>query len=366
MTTVNRQITLASRPVGFPRISDFNLVYSSLPSAGAGEVLVRMAYLSLDPHIRARMSGNGSGSVSHAVPTAIGEVMPGRAVGFVMESCDPKFQIGDAVEGSLGWQEYALVEGHELRPVDLGIAPVSTALGVLGMPGLSAFFGLLSLCDPKPGETMVVSGAAGTVGMIAGQIAKIKECRVVGVAGPEARSAWLVDELGFDGAFNHRNDSDLHGRLEELCPDGIDVYFDNVGGAVTDAVVGLINDGARICVCEQMSQYNLEKPEIGPRWLGQLIVKRAKVEGFRVADYAGRFAEAWEQLAVWLSQGKLKYREDIAHSIESAPQAFIRMLNGKNQGKQLVHFSNQNPAQTHAENPEHDIANGSKRGDDCQ
>lgn len=338
MTTVNRQITLAARPVGFPRVSDFNLVYSSLPSPGAGEVLVRMAYLSLDPYMRGWMS-NGE-PASHAVHVAIGAVMPGRAVAFVLESGDPEFQTGDAVEGSLGWQEYAVAQAHELRKVDLGLAPVSAALGVLGMPGLSAFFGLLDICEPQPGETVVVSGATGAVGMIAGQIAKIKGCHVVGVASAEARSAWLIDELGFDGAFNLETDSDLHGRLEQLCPDGIDVYFDNVGGVITDAVVGLINDGARICVCEQTSQYNLETPGMGPRWLGQLKVKRSRVEGFRVSSYSGRFEEACEQLALWLKQGKLKYREDVAQGIEAAPQAFIRMLNGMNQGKQLVQISN--------------------------
>lgn len=335
MATVNRRITLASRPVGFPKVSDFHLVYSPLPSPAAGEVLVRSIYLSLDPYMRGRMSE----ADSYAPPVAIGEVMIGGAVAFVLESADPKFRVGDAVEGMLGWQEYAVVQGHELRRIDPSLAPISTALGVLGMPGLTAFFGLLDICDPQRGETVVVSGAAGAVGMLAGQIARIQGCRVVGVAGSEAKVSWLLDELGFDAALKYKTAMGFSAKLEELCPDGIDVYFDNVGGAVTDAVVRRINSRARISVCGQISQYNLEKPEVGPRWLGQLIVKQAKVQGFLVSGYAERFPEGLDQLARWLQQGKLKYREDVAQGIAAAPQAFIGMLQGKNQGKQLVQLS---------------------------
>jgi NADPH:quinone reductase len=335
MATVNRQITLASRPVGFPKVSDFHLVYTPLPSPAAGEVLVRSIYLSLDPYMRGRMSD----AESYARPLAIGEVMTGGAVARVVESMDPGFLPGDTVEGILGWQEYAVVPGRELRKVDPGLAPVSTALGVLGMPGLTAYFGLLDICAPQRGETVVVSGAAGAVGMLVGQIAKIKGCRVVGVAGSDAKIAWLLDELGFDAAFNYRTAADSHARLKELCPAGIDAYFDNVGGVITDAVIRLINAKARISVCGQISQYNLEKPEKGPRWLGQLIVRQAKVQGFLVSAYAGRFPEALERLARWLRQGKLKYREDVAQGLEAAPQAFIGMLQGANQGKQLVRLS---------------------------
>jgi NADPH-dependent curcumin reductase CurA len=335
MATVNRQITLVSRPVGFPKVSDFDLVYSPLPSPAAGEVLVRSIYLSLDPCMRGRMSD----AEPHAWPVAIGEVMPGAAVAFVVESEDPNFRSGDAVEGMLGWQEYAVAQGRELRKIDPGLAPISTALGVLGIPGLTAYFGLLDICDPQRGETVVVSGAAGAVGMLAGQIAKIKGCRAVGTAGSDAKISWLLDELGFDAAFNYRTDLDFHGKLAELCPGGIDVYFDNVGGAITDAVVRRINDRARISVCGQMSQHNLEKPEMGPRWLDRLIVKQAKVQGFLVSGYTERFPEGLARLARWLKQGKLKYREDVAQGLETAPQAFIGMLRGKNQGKQLVRLS---------------------------
>lgn len=280
-----------------------------------------------------------SGAGSYARPVAIGEVMTGGAVGFVVESADPKFRAGDAVEGMLGWQEYSIARGRELRKIEPGLGPISTALGVLGMPGLTAFFGLLDICHPQRGESVVVSGAAGAVGMLVGQIAKIKGCRVVGVAGSDAKISWLLDELGFDAAFNYKTAEDFDGKLEELCPNGIDVYFDNVGGAITDAVLRLINTGARIAVCGQISQYNLEKPEVGPRWLGQLVVKQAKVQGFLVSAYAERFPEGRRQLARWLKQGKLKYREDVAQGIESAPQAFIGMLQGENMGKQLVQLS---------------------------
>lgn len=335
MATVNRQITLASRPVGFPVVSDFDLVYTPLPAPAAGEVLVRSIYLSLDPYMRERMSD----AESYAPPVAIGEVMAGEAVGFVVESVDPSLRAGDVVEGMLGWQEYAVVRGAELRKIDPSLAPISTALGVLGRPGLTAFFGLLDVCDPQRGETVVVSGAAGAVGMVVGQKAKIKGCRVVAVAGTGARISWMLDELGFDAAFNYKAAVDLRGELEELCPDGIDVYFDNEGGAITDAVLRRINSGARICVCGQTSQSNLDRPEMGPRWLNQLIVKQAKVQGFLVSGCAERFPEGLEQLAAWLRQGKLKYWEDVAQGIEAAPQAFIGMLRGETQGKQLVQLS---------------------------
>ncbi len=335
MATVNRQITLAARPVGFPKVSDFHLVYSPVPSPSEGEVLVRSVYLSLDPYMRGRMND----AESYARPVAIGGVMVGGAVASVVESRHAEFLAGDTVEGMLGWQEYAIAQARELRKIDPGLAPISTALGVLGMPGLTAYFGLLDICDPQPGETVVVSGAAGAVGMIAGQIARIKGCRVVGVAGSDAKISWLLDELGFDAAFNYKTVEDPYGTLKELCPAGIDVYFDNVGGAISDAVMRLINAKARISVCGQISQYNLKEPELGPRWLGQLIVKQAKVQGFLVSGYAERFPAGLKQLAMWLKQGKLKYREEVAQGIEAAPQAFIGMLQGRNQGKQLVQLS---------------------------
>ena len=335
VATLNRQITLASRPVGLPRISDFQLAYTTLQSPAASEVLVRSVYLSLDPYMRGRMSEGPSS----APPVGIGEVMPGGAVGFVVESNDSALRAGDAVEGMFGWQEYAIAQGRDARRLDPALAPISTALGVLGMPGLTAYFGLLDICDPQPGETVVVSSASGAVGMIVGQIAKIKGCRVVGLAGADTKVAWLNEELGFEAALNYATSADFHAELAELCPAGIDVYFDNVGGVITDAVIRLINERARVSLCGQISQYNLETPETGPRWLSQLILKQAKVEGFRVSSFAERFPEAREQLATWLRAGRLKYREDVAQGIESAPQAFIGLLEGKNEGKQLVQLA---------------------------
>ncbi|KAB2969260.1 MAG: NADP-dependent oxidoreductase [Thermoanaerobaculia bacterium] len=334
MARVNRQITLAARPVGFPRVSDFNLVYTPVPSPGAGEVLVRSVYLSLDAWLRGRMNEAGS----RARPLDLGEVMAGGVVGLVVESMAPELRAGDVVEGPLGWQEYAVAPGRELRKIDPGLAPISTALGVLGTPGLTAYFGLLEICDPQPGETVVVSGAAGAIGTLAAQIAKLRGCRVVGLAGSNGRASWLLDELGLDAFIHYEAEADLLAGLEAHCPGGIDVYFDNVGGATTDAVLRRINTGARISVCGQISQDNLEEPEVGPRWLEQVVAKQARIQGFLVSAYAERFPEALEQLSTWLAQRKLKYREDVAQGIEAAPQAFIRMLQGRNHGKQLVHL----------------------------
>jgi NADPH-dependent curcumin reductase CurA len=284
-----------------------------------------------------------SDAESYARPLAIGEVMPGGAVGRVLESADPRFPIGDIVQGMLGWQDYAVVNGGELRAIDESLAPIQTALGVLGMPGLTAYFGLLDVCHPKAGQTVVVSDAAGAVGMLVGQLAKIMGCRAVGVAGSDSKVAFLVGELGFDGAFNYKATTDYFGPLEKLCPAGIDVYFDNVGGAISDAVLRLINVKARISICGQISQYNLERPELGPelgpRCFGQLAVKRAKAQGFQISDYAERFSEGFQAMGQWLRQGKLKYREDVARGLENAPEAFIGMLQGRNTGKQLVQVS---------------------------
>ncbi len=335
MKIMNRQITLARRPSGLPDVADFQLVYAPIPPLAAGQVLVRSVYLSLDPYMRGRMND----APSYAPPLALGEVMMGGAVGIVVESLDDALEVGDAVLGQLGWQEYAVVPAHELQRIDRSLAPISTALGVLGMPGLTAYFGMLDLCDPKPGETVVVSGAAGAVGTVAGQIAKIKGCRVIGIAGCNAKINWLLDELGFDGAINYKTIPNLAATLGELCPQGINAYFDNVGGTTSDAVFGLLADSARIAVCGQISQYNLDQPEMGPRWLGQLVVKQARVQGFLVSSYSARFPEAITHLSRWLEAGEIKYREDIAHGIEAAPQVFIGMLQGKNQGKQLVQVS---------------------------
>jgi NADPH:quinone reductase len=332
MLETNRKITLAARPAGMPKEADFALVESPVPQPAQGEILVGMLYVSVDPYMRGRMNN----VKSYAPPVEIGGMMGGGAVGKVIASKSPEFQVGDLVEGYFGWQEYAASNGKGVRKIDPQLAPISTALGVLGMPGLTAYFGLLDIGKPRAGETVVVSGAAGAVGSTAGQIAKIKGCRVIGIAGADEKVDWLRNELGFDDAFNYKTTKDYVAKLAELCPNGVDVYFDNVGGPITDAVFVPINVGARIVVCGQIAQYNAERPETGPRLLWRLVVKQARAEGFLVFQYAPRYSEGLTQLADWLREGKLRYREQFVDGIENAPRAFIGMLQGKNTGKQLV------------------------------
>jgi NADPH:quinone reductase len=338
VSKTNRQIVMASRPAGLPSESDFQLVESPVPQPGDAEVLVRIVYLSVDPYQRGRMRENAY----YAKSTGIGEVMTGGTVGQVVESHHPDFQPGDYVEGYLGWQTYAVSDGKALRRLDPSVAPLSTALGVLGMPGMTAYFGVTDICRPKAGETMVVSGAAGAVGSLAGQIGKILGCRVVGTAGSDDKIRWITEELGFDAAFNYKSAADYRVELARLCPDGIDVYFDNVGGALTDAVLTRINDYARICLCGQISQYNLTEPEMGPRLLFQLIVRNARMEGFLIFRYLDRWEEGLRQMAGWLREGKLKYREEFEYGIENAPRAFLRLFAGGNTGKQLVKVGEEN------------------------
>ncbi len=330
--TTNKQITLAVRPVGFPKESDFRLVEAPVPTPGPGQFLVQSLYLSVDPYMRGRMTA----AKSYAPPVELGGVMVGGVVGQVVESRHSRFAAGEIVEGYFGWQQYALSDGAGVRKVDPSLAPISTALGVLGMPGLTAYFGLLEIGKPQPGETVVVSGAAGAVGSLVGQIAKIQGCHVVGIAGTDEKARHVVEQLGFDSAFNYKSARNYRAKLKTLCPQGIDVYFDNVGGAITDAVIPLLNVRARLVICGQISQYNLERPEMGPRWLWALIVKQARAEGFLVFQFADRFEEGIRQMAQWLKEGKLKYRENIIEGLENAPRAFIGMLKGENIGKQLV------------------------------
>lgn len=332
MATVNKQVTLAARPVGYPKDSDFKLVEFPLPIPGRGEILVRALYLSVDPYMRGRMSSGKS----YAPSVELGGVMLGGVVGQVVESNHPQFAPGEIVQGDFGWQQYAVSGGKGVRKVDPKLAPISTALGILGMPGLTAYFGLLEIGKPQPGETVVVSGAAGAVGSLVGQIAKIIGCHVVGIAGTDEKVRYVVEDLVFDNAFNYRSTANYYRKLIEHCPNGIDVYFDNVGGAVTDAAVRLINVRARLVICGQISQYNLERLEMGPRWLWALIVKQAKAEGFLVFQFSERFDQGLRQMAQWLQEGKLKYRENVVEGIENAPRAFIGMLKGENIGKQLV------------------------------
>lgn len=332
---MNRSITLARRPTGFPQESDFELVETPIPEAGPGEILVRAVYLSVDPYMRGRMND----AKSYAAPVEIGEVMVGESVARVIQSNNDRFQAGDYVAGMFGWQECVACDGQMVRKLNPEIAPVSTALHVLGMPGLTAYFGIFDVCQPKTGESVLVSGAAGAVGSVAGQLAKLSGCHVVGIAGSDEKINFLTDDLGLDGGLNYKTTDDDYQMLRELCPAGIDAYFDNVGGPITDNVFPLLNVGARIGVCGQISQYNVDSPQQGPRVLWHLIIKRARVQGFLVTDYHTRFREAMTKLTEWFTAGKLKYRERISEGIEHAPRAFIEMMQGANIGKQLVKLS---------------------------
>jgi NADPH-dependent curcumin reductase CurA len=273
---------------------------------------------------------------SYVPPVALGDVMEGGTVGEVVRSNHPRFAAGDVVEGRLGWQEYAVTDGKGVRKINPSVAPISTAVGVLGMPGLTAYFGLLEVGQPKAGETVVVSAASGAVGGLVGQIAKLKGCRAVGLAGSDAKVDYLTRELGYDAGINYRTTPDLDAALRAACPGGIDVYFDNVGGRITEAVTRHVNPFARIAVCGLISQYNLTEPELAPRNERFVLVKRVRIQGFLVFDFAARYKEALAQLTEWLRQGRLKYREDVVDGLERAPDALLAVLQGRNFGKMLV------------------------------
>jgi NADPH-dependent curcumin reductase CurA len=333
--TVNRQIHLASRPKGMPTHETFTTVEGPVPSPGDGEVLVRTLYLSVDPYMRGRMNEGRS----YVAPFKLNQALTGGVVGEVTASRSPAFNPGDLVTGHLGWQDYSLAPAGQLQPVDASLAPIETALGVLGMPGLTAYFGLLDIGRPQAGETVVVSGAAGAVGTIVGQIAKLKGCRVVGIAGTERKTRYLTEQLGFDAAIDYKAPGDIAEALSAACPDGVDVYFDNVGGPISDAVMALINTNARIPICGQISLYNLETPDIGPRVQPLLLTRTALMKGFLVGQYAERYPEALAQLAKWVADGTLRYEETITEGLEHAPDAFLGLFTGENLGKALVHVA---------------------------
>ena len=331
---VNQRVALAARPVGYPKESDFSIVEEPIPEIRDGQVLVRILWLSLDPYERGRM--NEAQTYASSVP--IGGTMVGGTVGRVVSSRRDDLPVGEYVEGSLGWQAYAVSEGHNLRRVDHGVAPISTALGVLGMPGLTAYFGLFEVGRPEPGDTVVVSAASGAVGAVAGQLAKIAGCRVVGIAGTQQKIDYIVDELGFDSGVSYKGPG-FRGHLAAACPEGVDVYFDNVGGDVTDAVIDLMADRGRVALCGQISQYNLAEPELGPRNLRSLVGKQVRIEGFLVYQFSGRAEVARRRLTRWLLDGRLKYREDVVEGLANAPRALIGMMHGGNFGKLLVKVS---------------------------
>ncbi|MEZ9928631.1 NADP-dependent oxidoreductase [Vibrio breoganii] len=336
MTTTNRRIVLSSRPVGAPTPNDFRLEASGVPQIANGEVLLRSVYLSLDPYMRGRMSD----AKSYADPVAIGEVMVGGTVCQVTESKNSDFAVGEWVLAYTGWQDYGVSNGEGLIKLGMNPEHPSYALGVMGMPGFTAYMGLLDIGQPKAGETVVVAAATGAVGSMVGQIAKIKGCRVVGIAGGEEKCRFAVDTLGFDACIDHKAD-DLVEQLANACNDGIDVYFENVGGKVFDAVMPLLNTSARIPLCGLISQYNATSLPEGPdrmsMLMGQLLVKRIKMQGFIIFDdYGHRYPEFAQQMMTWLSEGKITYKEHLVEGLENAPESFIGLLEGKNFGKLVV------------------------------
>ena len=327
---MNRRVTLAGRPSGFPQDSDFALEESDRPEPGAGEVLVRILWVSVDPYQRGRMST----ARSYARSLELGDVITAQAVGEVVESRDGRYSVGDLAVGQLGWQEYAVARGGSLRKVPPVLEPPTLALHAVGATGFTAYFGLLDVGRPRPGDTVVVSGAAGAVGQVAGQIARLTGCRTVGIAGGPEKCADLLDLYGYDAGLDYKS-GDLRAALKEACPDGVDVYFDNCGGEISQAVASRLNVGGRIVICGQISQYNEERPD--PTFHpGLLIVFRARMEGFLVSDFAHRFDEAAARLARWVAEGKIRWREDVTEGLENAPRAFIGMLRGENHGKALV------------------------------
>ena len=335
MTQQNRRVVLASRPVGEPKDSDFRLESAAVPEPGPGQVLARTLWLSLDPYMRGRMSD----AKSYAKPVGIGEVMTGGTVAEVERSNDPKFAPGDLVLGMGGWQEYAVMEGKELRKLDPNAAPLSTHLGVLGMPGMTAYTGLLNIGQPKPGETVAVAAATGPVGSLVGQIAKMKGCRAVGIAGGPDKCRALTQEFGFDAAVDHRAPG-FPEKLKAACPNGIDIYFENVGGAVWDAVFPLLNDFARVPVCGLIANYNMIElppgPDRTPQLFRAVLTKRLTIRGFIVWDFAAQAREFATEVGQWLREGRIKYREDVVEGLENAPQAFMGLLKGRNFGKLVV------------------------------
>ena len=332
MSDTNRVFLLAERPDGRPDEDTFELAERDVPTPGPGEALVRTLYLSVDPYMRGRMDARES----YADPWGVGDPMEAAVVGEVVESNGAGLEVGTVVTGELEWADYATAPGTELYPIDPELAPISTALGVLGMPGRTAYFGTKEIAQPTAGDTFVVSGAAGAVGSVAGQIAGLQGADVVGFAGSDEKVQFLEDELGFDAGINYKATDDYGAALDEAAPGGVDAYFDNVGGPITDAVFTRLNVDARVAVCGQISQYNATELPTGPRKLATLVEKRATVEGFLVGDYQPRFEGATRQLGEWVQTGDVQYRETVTEGLENAPDAFLGLFEGENIGKQLV------------------------------
>jgi NADPH-dependent curcumin reductase CurA len=330
MDAVNHQFRLAARPVGLPKPSDWEYAQEPVREPDAGEVVVKIEYISLDPAMRGWMND----SRSYIPPVGIGEVMRAFAAGEVVASNDPDVAPGEHVTGLLGVQEYAVVSGKGVFKADTGLAPLPVHLGTLGMPGVTAYFGLLDIGRPQPGETVLVSGAAGAVGGLVGQIAKLKDARVVGIAGGAQKCGHLLEQLGFDAVIDYKAE-DLDAALREQCPDGIDVYFDNVGGEILDAALAHLARHARVVICGAISQYNSGAVR-GPSNYLSLLVNHASMTGFVMSDYLDRYLEAVREMAGWLAAGELVSREDIAHGLENFPEVLLRLFSGENTGKLVL------------------------------
>lgn len=332
MATTNKRILLASRPKGWVEPSNFRLVEESVPVPGDNQILVRNLYLSVDPYMRGRMND----AKSYLPPFQIDQVLVGGVVGQVEISRNPKFKVGDYVSGRLGWEEYSLSDGAGLTPIRKGDVPLSYHLGILGMPGMTAYYGMTKICEPKPGEVVFVSAASGAVGSVVGQIAKIMGAKAVGCAGSDDKVEFLTRKLGFDAAFNYKTCGDLNMALKQACPDGIDANFENVGGAILEAVLWNMNNFGRMAMCGMIADYNSDRMQPGPRGMFMIISKRLKLQGFIVSDDPANNREYIEKATSWLAEGKLLYHESIAEGLANAPEAFIGMLKGENFGKQLV------------------------------
>jgi NADPH-dependent curcumin reductase CurA len=331
MNMTNHQFRLAARPVGLPKRSDWNYTEEPVRDPGPGEVLIKIQYISLDPAMRGWMNEGRS----YIEPVKIGDVMRAGAVGRVLASQNPDFKPGDHVFGVLGVQEYAISDGKGLNKIDPNLAPLPVYLGALGITGLTAYFGLLEIGKPVAGETVVVSGAAGATGMVVGQIAKIKGCRAVGIAGGRDKCDYVVRELGFDACIDYKSENVLE-SLHRHCPKGINVYFDNVGGQILDAALACLVRHARVVICGAISQYNATSPIHGPENYLSLLINSARMEGFIVFDFASRYAEGVRELATWRAQGKLKSREDVVEGFQTFPETLLKLFSGENFGKLMI------------------------------
>jgi len=328
----NLKVILKSRPNGLPILENFDISKEEICELEYGQVIIEVVWLSLDPYMRGRMSQ----AKSYASPIEIGEVITGGAVGKIVESKCPKFNKGDIVEGfTIGWQKYARISSNNIRKIDPSIAPIQTSVGVLGMPGMTAYFGFFEICKPIPGDTVVVSAASGAVGQLVGQLAKLSNCKVVGIAGNKKKCEYLINKLNFDYVINYKEEN-VFQEIKKNCPEGVNIYFDNVGGKIADDVISNIAPFARIAVCGVISQYNLTEAELGQRVQRAILTNQASIEGFLVFRFEQRYQIAITRMSKWLREGKIIWKEDVVEGIENAPQAFIGLMKGENFGKLLV------------------------------